>query len=348
MFSLTSLKCFAAAAEELNFTRAAKRLFISQQALSSHISKLEEYYGVRLFDRGIPMTLTDAGRALQKHAREILSSVDDYAREVQDIKNFRQGELTVGIPVTRGTIMLPPLLSAFHQLFPQIRLHLVEGTVSGNIADALYDGTADLCIGYQPENTEELAVTPLFEEKFVVLVPDRLMKEHHLDRKLGEGALSMDRFAELPFVVPGPVAAVAGVLAGIGAVGILFTAGRESRNPVKRFLKGLYGLYGVSSYLSDILSYSRLLALGLATSVISTVFNQLGAMLGGGVVGAIFFAVVFLIGHSMNMAINLLGAYVHTNRLQFVEFFGKFYEGGGRAYAPFAANTKQFQIKEEK
>ena len=82
--------------------------------------------------------------------------------------------------------------------------------------------------------------------------------------------------------------------------------------------------------------------------MISTVFNQLGAMLGGGVVGTIFFAVVFLIGHSMNMAINLLGAYVHTNRLQFVEFFGKFYEGGGRAYAPFAANTKHFQIKEEK
>ena len=119
MFSLTSLKCFAAAAEELNFTRAAKRLFISQQALSSHISKLEEYYGVRLFDRGIPMTLTDAGRALQKHAREILSSVDDYAREVQDIKNFRQGELTVGIPVTRGTIMLPPLLPPFISSSPR-------------------------------------------------------------------------------------------------------------------------------------------------------------------------------------------------------------------------------------
>ena len=57
--------------------------------------------------------------------------------------------------------------------------------------------------------------------------------------------------------------------------------------------------------------------------MISTVFNQLGAMLGGGVVGAIFFAVVFLIGHSMNMAINLLGAYVHTNRLPFVGFFGR-------------------------
>ena len=112
--------------------------------------------------------------------------------------------------------------------------------------------------------------------------------------------------AELPFQVPGTVATAAGILAGIGAVGIVFTAGRESRNPVKRFLKGLYGLYNVSGYLSDILSYSRLLALGLATGVISTVFNQLGAMLGGGVVGAIFFTVVFLIGHSMNMAINVL------------------------------------------
>ena len=178
MFSLTSLEYFAVAAEELNFTRAARRLFISQQALSNHILKLEEYYGVRLFDRGNPMTLTEAGKALQRHAKGILNSVEDSAREVQDIKNFKQGELTVGIPVTRGTIMLPPLLSAFHKMFPQIRLRLVEGTISGNIADALYDGTADLCIGYQPEDTAELAVTPLFEEKFVILVPNRLIKEY--------------------------------------------------------------------------------------------------------------------------------------------------------------------------
>ena len=126
MFSLSGLHCFSVAAEELNFTRAAKRLFISQQALSNHIAKLEDYYGVKLFDRGVPLTLTDAGRALQRCARDIFNSVDGYAREVQDIKNFRQGELTIAIPVTRGTIMLPPLLSAFHQMFPQITLHLVE------------------------------------------------------------------------------------------------------------------------------------------------------------------------------------------------------------------------------
>ena len=73
----------------------------------------------------------------------------------------------------------------------------------------------------------------------------------------------------LPFRIPSIVGTVAGVLAAIGAVGIVCTAGRESRNPVKRLLKGLYGLYNVSGYLSDVLSYSRLLALGLATGVIA-------------------------------------------------------------------------------
>ena len=61
---------------------------------------------------------------------------------------------------------------------------------------------------------------------------------------------------------------------------------------------------------------------------------------------AILLVVVFLIGHPLNMAINLLGAYVHTNRLQFVEFFSKFYEGGGRAFSPLKADTKYIKIKE--
>ena len=64
--------------------------------------------------------------------------------------------------------------------------------------------------------------------------------------------------------------------------------------------------------------------------------------------GVILFIVVFIVGHAMNLAINLLGAYVHTNRLQFVEFFGKFYEGGGKPFEPFHAETKYVDIKEEK
>ena len=96
------------------------------------------------------------------------------------------------------------------------------------------------------------------------------------------------------------------------------------------------------------LSYSRLLALGLATGVIASVINQMGSMMGDGVLGVVVFLVVFVFGHTFNMAINILGAYVHTNRLQFVEFFGKFYEGGGKAFHPFKFNTKYVDIKEEK
>ena len=154
--------------------------------------------------------------------------------------------------------------------------------------------------------------------------------------------------AQLSFILPAQAGTAAAVVAGIGAIGIVLTSGRESRNPAKRLLKGLYGLYNVTGYLSDILSYSRLLALGLATGVIATVINQMGSMGGGGIGGAIMFILVFIVGHTINLGINLLGAYVHTNRLQFVEFFGKFYEGGGRKFAPFGIHTKYYKIREEK
>lgn len=152
--------------------------------------------------------------------------------------------------------------------------------------------------------------------------------------------------AGLSFRLPKAAANIAAVTAAIGAVGILlFTA--KSGGAGKRLAKGAYALYGITGWLGDILSYSRLLALGLATGVIATVFNQMGTMFGSGIIGALIFIVVFVIGHAMNIGVNLLGAYVHTNRLQFVEFFGKFYEGGGRLFKPFAADTKYYKFKEE-
>lgn len=151
---------------------------------------------------------------------------------------------------------------------------------------------------------------------------------------------------QLP-MLPAIYGKIGAYVAAAGGIGIILTGGRESKNWFKRILKGLYSLYNVTGYLSDILSYSRLLALGLATSVISSVFNQMGSMFGNSIIGVILFIIIFLIGHALNMAINALGAYVHTNRLEFVEFFGKFYSGGGRKFAPFAVNTKYFKFKEE-
>lgn len=154
--------------------------------------------------------------------------------------------------------------------------------------------------------------------------------------------------AQAQIVFPPALNLLAKVLSIGGAVGLLLMSGRENKNPVLRIALGAYDIYNITGWLSDVLSYSRLLALGLATGVIASVVNQMGSMFGKGVVGVIGFAVVFVVGHTLNLAINLLGAYVHTNRLQFVEFFGKFYEGGGRPFEPFKSDTKYVDIKEEK
>lgn len=138
------------------------------------------------------------------------------------------------------------------------------------------------------------------------------------------------------------------VMAIAGALIILVMSGRRKKKKIGlRLALGAYDLYNITGWLSDVLSYSRLLALGLATGVIAQVINQMGSMMGKSVLGVIFFIVVFIVGHILNMAINILGAYVHTNRLQFVEFFGKFYEGGGKPFKPFMARTKYVDIQEE-
>jgi V/A-type H+-transporting ATPase subunit I len=112
---------------------------------------------------------------------------------------------------------------------------------------------------------------------------------------------------------------------------------------------GLWNLYGITGYMADILSYSRLLALGLATTVISQVVNMLGSFTGTSFIGVILFIVIVVFGHVFNFAINGLGSYVHSIRLQYVEFFGKFYEGGGMPFEPFNKKTKYIElIKEER
>lgn len=148
--------------------------------------------------------------------------------------------------------------------------------------------------------------------------------------------------------LPAAVNLLAKVMAIAGAAGILLMSGRDKKNKWGiRIALGAYDLYNITSWLSDALSYSRLLALGLATGVIASVFNQMGSMFGDGILGTIIFIIVFIIGHIFNLALNLLGTYVHTCRLQYIEFFGKFYEGGGRAFHPFRSNTKYVDIKEE-
>lgn len=131
-----------------------------------------------------------------------------------------------------------------------------------------------------------------------------------------------------------------------GAIGLLIAGGR-GRKGIGKIVGGFSNLYNITSWISDILSYARLLALGLATGVIAQVVNTMGSLFGGGIAGLILFLLIFAVGHAVNFAINLLGAFIHSARLQYVEFFGKFYVDGGEPFDPLRRKTKYIRVDEE-
>ena len=146
-----------------------------------------------------------------------------------------------------------------------------------------------------------------------------------------------------------PVYSQTGVILALAGIIVLFVfAGRHSKSIGKRFAKGAYEVYGIIQLLADILSYSRLLALGLATSVIATVVNTIAGMAGEmPYVGPVFFVVILIIGHLGNLLINALSGFIHTARLQFVEFFTKFYQGGGYPFEPLRREGKYTIIRQD-
>ena len=164
------------AAEELNFTRAAKRLYISQQSLSNHISNLEKEFDVELFHRTSPLTLTYAGQALRAKARAILDLREETCQEIADIKDFSKGQLTIGVSHTRGCKILPEILPVYKERFPGIQLHLKEGNSSELDADLLH-GDVDLIIGLLPFKVENIETVPICEEEILLVVPDSVLEK---------------------------------------------------------------------------------------------------------------------------------------------------------------------------
>jgi V/A-type H+-transporting ATPase subunit I len=137
------------------------------------------------------------------------------------------------------------------------------------------------------------------------------------------------------------------ILAVAGSLVVLITAGRSKKNIAGKIAGGLAGLYGITAYVSDILSYSRILALSLATGVVAMVMNMLAQMMSVSVIGFVLSFLVYIVGHIFNLVLGLLSAYVHDSRLQYIEFFNKFYEGGGKMFKPFSINTNYIDIKKK-
>ena len=225
------LRYFLMVAEELNITRAAERLYISQQSLSNHISNMEKELDVKLFTRSPKLSLTYAGDLLVQTATQILDLYSQYMTKVGDINRHYLGVLRVGISHTCGLALLPVVLPQFRKEFPMVEFSLYEGN-STQLEDALSHGRVDLIICFQPIMIEGVTTVPLTEQRLMMVVPkpfpDQRFGIHAEEVRLqyAQGA-DISAFQQFPVAGhapdPPPVGAAvaAGALRGLDRLGPL-------------------------------------------------------------------------------------------------------------------------------
>ena len=161
-----------AVARERHLTRAARLLGLTQPAVSGHVARLEASLGTALFHRAPRgMELTEAGRVFFEHAERALADLDDGAAAVGELRGVQRGALSIGGGATATTYLLPPLLSAFHHRYPEVRLYVREAG-SRAVLDAVASGGLDLGVVTVPEDLPpRLALTPWVSDELVLIVP---------------------------------------------------------------------------------------------------------------------------------------------------------------------------------
>ncbi|WP_302889843.1 LysR family transcriptional regulator [uncultured Acidaminococcus sp.] len=200
----TDSEMFLLAAEELNFTRAAKRAYVTQQCLSAHIKKLEGRMGGPLFERVPYMALTPAGKVLYRSLRRIELIERSCRKNIEAIWEGTQGEVTLGMNAGRVQFFLPRLYEAYHRKFPHVTLKVVIDDVK-NQARRLLDGKIDFLVGVNCPVNRELVFTPLKEEKVFFLATDSYLKAHAKSpgaypKTLRTGIIDMKEYDTLPLV----------------------------------------------------------------------------------------------------------------------------------------------------
>lgn len=177
-----NIEYFLVAAKELNFSKAAEKLYISPQSLSTHISKLENELGVDLFYRDHPMRLTYAGEILVKHGQEILNKKNQTLDELRDIADSKRGKLSIGISHTRGLVFLPLVLPSFHEKYPGVSIQIVEAPTS-KLDNALANGEVDIMISLMPFSSENVESVELCKEEIYMLIPDKILDTYFGDKR---------------------------------------------------------------------------------------------------------------------------------------------------------------------
>lgn len=188
-----SLLFFSEAAKDLNFTKTAKRLFISQQNLSNHIARLEHYYGVTLFERKPHLALTYPGEVLLAYANSFKMDETNLKNVLSDIKERECGNLRIGGSPIRTSIAMPVLAEIFSREYPNVQLNFYHYHTN-QLADMLLAGELDFAVSVDKIRHPSLISTPLFTDTVYLMVSKELMEKH-----LGEGT---DKVIENPAKEP--------------------------------------------------------------------------------------------------------------------------------------------------
>ena len=203
-----NLEYFLVVAEEQNITRAAQRLYISQQSLSNHIRRLEKDFDTKLFERTPVMSLTYSGKKLARAAEQILAIKRQVTVEIDDINHHRRGNIRVGISHTRGRVLLPDILPGFKKAYPYVELSVVEGNTV-ELCDRISHGEIDLMIDFAPIMVSDIITVPIMTERLFICIPKWIIKEHFpglssdmIAAKMA--AAAVDDFISYPFLMMTP------------------------------------------------------------------------------------------------------------------------------------------------
>jgi DNA-binding transcriptional LysR family regulator len=201
-----SLKYFVELVIDLNMTSTAQKLYISQQNLTQHIHRLEEFYGVKLFNRKPKLSLTYAGELLYESAKKILEEENSLINKFSDISAKGVGKLRLGIPSYRAQISLPPILQKFYKEWPNITIEMTDQN-SEKLEQMLFTNELDLFIGIMPQDDQRLKIIPLLYDQIFLVASDSLLKKYYGDsfaklKARDQEALDIKNFSKLPLLLP--------------------------------------------------------------------------------------------------------------------------------------------------
>lgn len=192
------LKYFVAVANSLNITQTAKEMFISQQALSSRITTMENRLGVKLFERTPSLSLTYAGRQLYQKALLMIETETQIKKEFAEINSEDRGIITLGISHTRGRVFLPRIFPQFRKKYPNVELILKEGN-SRLLESYLKDGTVDMVIAANHFSKAETTAVTLLMERLFWVIPNVFLEQKYGGKVPQE--IDIKEFEGYPFVL---------------------------------------------------------------------------------------------------------------------------------------------------